>query len=123
MNTSVFVYGSLKRDFGNHAVLKDSEFIQEDIVMYPGFMVDLGYFPGVVHTGEHLTPIRGEVYSVNDEILANLDRLEGHPDFYCREVRSTKRDLDVWIYVLTERHWSRGDMIEDGLWTRERIAI
>lgn len=45
-------------------------------------MIDLGAFPGVLAHGEGV--VVGEVYRVDAETLAAVDRLEGHPRFYRR---------------------------------------
>lgn len=47
----------------------------------------------------------GEIYEVDDKMLESLDRLEEHPNFYVREVRSVRRadtnaTVDCWIYFL-----------------------
>lgn len=51
--------------------------------------------------------IRGEIYKVNDETLAELDKLENHPTLYVRELLPCQ-ELDsstvhqAWIYKLKE---------------------
>lgn len=79
----VFVYGSLMRGFGNHGLLKNQAFISNASV--EGFdLHSLGAFPAVVYSDDDHALVRGEVYEVDDEALAKLDRLEGHPHFYER---------------------------------------
>lgn len=51
------------------------------------------------------THVKGELYEVDDKVLANLDILEDHPDFYVREekeVKSLEQDLIVktWVYFI-----------------------
>jgi gamma-glutamylcyclotransferase (GGCT)/AIG2-like uncharacterized protein YtfP len=49
-----------------------------------------------------VSPIHGEVYGVNEAILARLDLLEGHPDWYRRELIPVRlfngQIIDAWIY-------------------------
>lgn len=102
----VFVYGSLKRGFGNDWLLRQgkAEFMGEAVTEESAFdMYSLGGFPGVVRIA---TPngckIAGELYSVDDATRANLDRLEGHPNHYKREqvlVRTDNQPAYAWIYI------------------------
>lgn len=81
----VFVYGTLKRGHANHGLLKDATFLKEGEVN--GSIYDLnGGIPGLVRANEETKErVHGEVFMVNDEQLARLDRLEGHPGLYKRE--------------------------------------
>lgn len=100
MTILVFVYGSLKQGFSNHGCLKGADFYKEakikDAVMY-----DLGPFPGVVDgEGE----VKGELYRATEAVMARLDRLEGHPNFYCRKkVPIVGEDYVAWTYFLSDR--------------------
>lgn len=120
----VFVFGSLKKGFGNHRLLQDSEFIEPAVTKDAAFkMVSYGGFPGMYHGGD--TAIHGEVYEVDDETFQRLDRLEGHPNFYQREQVQVhlKRDADdvpieatAWMYI----NHGTGDehqAIESGVWS------
>lgn len=79
----IFVYGSLMKGFGNHRLLEKSRFIC-DAKTRPEFkMFSIsGAYPGV--SAEGSTAIHGELYEVDEETLARLDQLEGHPHFYRR---------------------------------------
>ena len=82
MKTKVFVYGSLLPGLGNHGVIASSETLGAATTEPIYTMVSLGAFPAIVEGGE--TAIHGEVYEVDSDTLAALDRLEGHPRFYKR---------------------------------------
>lgn len=97
----IFVYGTLKRGWGNNAIIHDQEFVSEAHTVYRNYqMYTLGGFPGVVK-GHNF--INGELFSVDDTAFARCDQLEGHPNFYKRE------EIDVmgkngeftraWIYI------------------------
>merc|ERR1711977_294109 len=45
------------------------------------------------------TAVNGEVYEVDDQMLATLDGLEKHPGWYRREQLHTSVGL-AWMYVL-----------------------
>ena len=93
----VAVYGSLKKGFGNHILLKHSKFIGEDIVK--GFeMRSMGSFPFI---RKGFGNVHVEIYKVDDATMLHLDRLEGYPYFYTRiQVRTEKLKKKVWIYVI-----------------------
>jgi len=71
----VFVYGTLKKGYGNHRCLDGAKFIKETITKPIYDLVDVGYFPGLV-SGNNA--IQGEIYEINDSILKRLDNLEGY---------------------------------------------
>ena len=107
----VFVYGTLKKDFGNHYFLKDSEFLGHAEVK--GTIYSLGHFPGAKLDEEGI--IKGEIYEVNKETLERLDRLEGHPRLYLR----TKVPCNLGIMVEAYHYSGRVDpksLIESGVW-------
>ncbi len=63
------------------------------------------YIDGLPHLVKEKTdkPVKGELYEINDEVLASLDRLEGVPIFYRRELidvldESGARVL-AWAYL------------------------
>ena len=112
--TNVFVYGSLRKGFHNHYLLERSTILHDDAVI-TGTMASLGGFPCVTTEGNN--QIHGEIYEVDDPTLADLDRLEGHPSFYCREVvRSSKGD--VWVYLIKDSSYYNGGypLVKDGVW-------
>lgn len=92
----VFVYGSLKKGFGNHTLLKDAEFVCSE--MLTGYsMSDLGFFPMAYPDPDGC--IFGEIYYITPEILEDLDNLEGEGVFYKRIVESGEREEFFFVYV------------------------
>lgn len=75
-----FVYGTLKRGYGNNRILQQSstaQFIEEGVTAPEFNLYHLGGFPGVTENGE--TAIHGEIWSVQDsETKRRLDMLEGY---------------------------------------------
>ena len=62
----VFVYGTLKKGYGNNALLQrgGAKFIHQALTLYPKFdLVNLGSFPGLI-TGNFF--VCGELWEVND---------------------------------------------------------
>lgn len=81
---NVFVYGTLKKGFGNHAILRESKFVKEDMLPISA-LSGIG-FPFATFTDDPTAPLlKGEIYEVTDEsTLRRLDMLEGSPDWYVR---------------------------------------
>ena len=77
MNNLIFVYGTLKKNFGNHSVMGESTFLGKFITPAKYTMLSCGGFPAVTLNGN--TAIHGEVYNVTSEKdLARIFRLEGY---------------------------------------------
>ncbi|MCI0565083.1 MAG: gamma-glutamylcyclotransferase [Nitrososphaera sp.] len=104
----VFVYGTLKRGFGNARLLADSKFLKEDTV--PGRLYFLGHhaFPyaipaltSTIYLG--FPRIHGEVFIVHNTVLDKLDRLEGTPNHYERVLIKTDSELSAWMYIPSEQ--------------------
>jgi gamma-glutamylaminecyclotransferase len=106
MRHLVAVYGSLKQGFGNHRLLEKANFIGsgETPPIYEMRGEGRGY-PGIFKGDSR---VQVEVYSVTHEELKNLDSLEGHPNFYRREVTDILLDsgekLPAFIYKLSESY-------------------
>ena len=115
----VFVYGSLKKGFGNSVYLNNSKFIKEDRAR--GFkMVSLGSFPGAIRSENQNDMIYGELYEVDDKTLRNLDALEGYSqsysdNFYTREVINLISGEECFIYTLPESYLKK-EIISTGMW-------
>ena len=119
----MFVYGSLRKGFGNHYLLERSNYLGEALTDAAFTMLHLGGYPGVVRAGS--TQILGEVYEVDDKTLSRLDRLEGHPSFYRRtpirvtEGSNADRWQDVETYLLpTDWLSTQKTVVESGDWTK-----
>lgn len=114
----VFVYGSLMSGFRNHRLLEGSEFLGNGEIHEPCRMISFGSFPAIFRVSlvdNAGGPVVGEVYEVDKNTLAVLDRLEGNGIFYQRE-RADVYDSNnylthplVWVYYLKEfrEHSSR----------------
>jgi len=76
MSQLVFVYGSLKRGYALHWLMKDAEFSGRAVTRPLYRIFHLGSYPGLVEWPEGL-PVEGELYRVNEECLKSLDQAEG----------------------------------------------
>lgn len=111
----VAVYGSLRKGFNNHTLLKDCE--QVGVTKLQGFkMHSLSAYPAVYHSQDDNAIITVEVYEVSDSVLErDLDRLEGHPVFYKREEVDTEFGK-AWVYVMVSDRYRNNPIVEDGDW-------
>ena len=107
----VFVYGTLMSGCENHRLIQGSERIGagacEGLEMY------CDWIPYAVPKDG--SSIIGEVYNVPNRVLAELDRLEGHPRFYKRKKMLVKIDGEVtpcWVYVYNNQ--PRGELVPNG---------
>ena len=114
MGERVFVYGTLRRGQRNHALLESGRLLGPFITRPLYTMLDLGAYPAVVPGGS--TAVTGEVYAVNAQTLASLDRLEGYPRRYTREILETPYG-NAWFYIYLGRPGDRRS-IGAGDWVR-----
>jgi gamma-glutamylcyclotransferase (GGCT)/AIG2-like uncharacterized protein YtfP len=79
----VFVYGTLKRGYGNYQrLLTRSRFVATGITIGRFDMLNSG-FP-VLRPSPTGYPVSGEVFEVDDATVASLDHLEGEGRMYHR---------------------------------------
>lgn len=109
----VFVYGTLLRGQPNHNSFLGSCFClgaattKQQFVMF-GAGFPLARLPNDDDNGYFVGHIRGEVFSVEKDVLARLDALEGHPTFYERRITDIEEfpRLTCWMYHWTEQRGS-----------------
>lgn len=121
----ILVYGSLKKGYGNHRLLERATFLGQATTVPSFTLLDLGHFPGIVRSGS--TPVMGELYEVDAETLARLDRLEGHPGFYRREAIDVVLEdgslatVEGYVLPLSWLHEGRVTQIPSGSWPAGRV--
>lgn len=91
--TRVFVYGTLMRGQPNHFLMQNADNgeakyvgigqLQDKRPLVIATPYNIPFLLDVTGKGENVT---GEVFDVDDKMLEVLDELEGHPDFYQREI-------------------------------------
>lgn len=110
----VFVYGTLRAGQPNHHILGGARALGRATTPAAFRFHSLGPFPGMVRGGTQA--VVGEVYEVDHETLANLDRLESHPRFYRRERIRLADGQAVEVYLLPERTVAGRPVIASGDW-------
>lgn len=116
----VFVYGTLRAGESNHRLLHGATLLGNARTEPHFRMVSLGGFPGIVPDGT--TAIVGEVYAVDGAMLARLDRIEGHPDFYTRTIIPLEDGAHAHAYLLRATQVRGKPLIPSGDW-RKRAEI
>lgn len=115
--TLLFVYGTLKRGYGNNRLLATAEFVAEDWA--PGKLYG-GYVPVVapLNAEEPVAHwVNGEVFLVDIETLRRCDQLEGHPHGYLRTLVTLRSGTKAFIYYWPHSVDKR-DLVESGVWQR-----
>jgi gamma-glutamylcyclotransferase (GGCT)/AIG2-like uncharacterized protein YtfP len=110
----VFVYGTLLSGEPNHRLLDDRDLVGPARTEARFTLFNFGAFPAMVEGGE--TAVTGEVYEVDAQTLARLDRLEGHPKFYCRQPIKLEGGGDAIAYLVPEHRAQGRATIQTGDW-------
>jgi len=115
-NKLVFVYGTLKKGFGNHRWLDGAGFVGKAKTSSIFSMINLGYYPGVLLHGE--TSITGELYLIDKTIEDRLDDLEGVDSglYHKTEVDTDKGKALMYYYPRTNLIGEAIHLIKEGVW-------
>ena len=110
----VFVYGTLRQG-GVRAMpdlFPDSKFIGKGHVS--GSLYDLGPYPCLLLDGSN-SPVIGEVYEIDDDILNKLDEIEASSDYWRKQVEVAlgSRRMTCWVYAPDSNSYPRRILIED----------
>ncbi|MBN95235.1 MAG: gamma-glutamylcyclotransferase [Deltaproteobacteria bacterium] len=98
----------------NAALLAEAEFMGPALSAPHFELVSLGAYPAMIRSGS--TAIVGELYQITGTILANLDHLEGHPNFYRREAIGLADGSRAIAYLLGPTRRIDGRPILNGDW-------
>jgi len=107
--SKVFVYGTLKREYGNSRLFSGGggDFLWESSTRKAFVMYDAGC--PMIKPKEYalqddvnpskILPVKGEVWQVNTvDCMERLDTLEGEGYLYHRRLEETKDGTKVWTY-------------------------
>ncbi|HEV3385679.1 MAG TPA: gamma-glutamylcyclotransferase family protein [Gemmata sp.] len=97
--TILFVYGTLKRGLRNNHLIADQEFLGEFQTEPRYRVIDLGPHPGLVVDEANGLAVRGELWSVSEDCLGELDAFEEVPGPFIRtEVKIAAREDAAQAY-------------------------
>ncbi len=115
----LFVYGTLKQGFRNHDVLQGARLLAPEASIEGLRMYQARSYPYAA-PANRAWRIFGEIYAVSDEVLDDLDILEGHPEHYQRKRRTAVcadgRRIAVWVYIASVRGKTY-PVISSGRWS------
>jgi gamma-glutamylcyclotransferase (GGCT)/AIG2-like uncharacterized protein YtfP len=116
----MFCYGTLMSSYGNNPILTRSgtanlrgraTTMQKFYMSGGGFprvaKKILGEFPASESRNDFFAQVHGELWEIDEVTLKACDRLESHPDFYCREEIPVTLDKGrarhtAWMYIVVE---------------------
>lgn len=108
----IFVYGTLMQGHGNHGIIarEQHQFIGKGRTVHPFHMRNYGSaFPVVIKEGNPRAQVVGEIFSINDDTLKMLDRLESNGHMYQREFvdisHPTRGYYQCEMYFGIPQHW------------------
>jgi gamma-glutamylaminecyclotransferase len=112
---NLFTYGTLKRGFNNHEFLKSSIFLGQTTTVEKYMLLDVGLPILINYSGETSKNIKGELYFVTQHTLENVDRLEGHPHMYQRELIKVihpieKEVVEVFAYFFMANGFTKNHL-------------
>ncbi len=102
----IFVYGTLRTGQGNWRRLLDGHTTAETPAALPGARLYAAGLPYAVATADPYDIVIGDLIDIHpndyDQVLAALDRLEGHPHHYVRTelpTATTHGTRLAWVYL------------------------
>ena len=114
------VYGSLLKGLSNHHLLERARYLgpcttEAEYAMYD--MSSMHIYPAVCARGRQA--IVGELYEVDYADLEDIDRLEGHPRRYERQLitLASPAGQQAWMYILPRKKVEEGSrLVPEGDW-------
>ena len=108
----LFVYGTLMKGEHHHDVLKEARFVGLSETRPEYELVQIDYYPALIPGGS--LRIIGELYEVDDALLARLDELEEVPHYYVRERISLADGSEAQVYVMPRDRANGAEPIASG---------
>ena len=108
----VFVYGTLRRGGRANCLLRRGRFLSEAATDSAFELVDMGPYPGLVAGGS--VAVRGEIWEVPVELLAELDAYEGEE--YVRIAIRLSDGTEAEAWVMHVQHAEGRPRIASGEW-------
>ena len=113
----LFVYGSLKRGFSNEHQMKGATFLRT-CATQSGFRLVryLGGYPALVAVPGDAGHVDGELYDVEELLLAALDEFEGCPQVYQRNQILMNEGSWAAAYLVSPTQARGFPLLEGSVW-------
>ncbi|ERJ17772.1 Putative gamma-glutamylcyclotransferase protein [Salinisphaera shabanensis E1L3A] len=111
----VFVYGTLRPGGRNHHFMATATHLGAYTTPAAFTLLDTGPYPAALDEGK--TALVGDVFTVDDDTFAALDRLEDYPVHYTRRKLATDYG-DAWVYLWIAAQDPTWPVIDHGDWCR-----
>ena len=108
----VFVYGTLMKGELHHTTIAHARFVRAASTQPAYDLVQIDYYPALIAGGSHRVP--GELYEVDEQTLARLDRLEEVPDYYERLFITLDDGTEAFAYVMPRDRAAHGKLSSSG---------
>ncbi len=115
---NLFVYGTLKKGFGNHHYLKTATLLgaAKTALPYPMILKHKA-FPYLINKPKKGLQVKGELYQIDYPTLLKIDELEGYPEHYTRCEIDVLKENDqkerALVYFLNEKiNYKKYDCVE-----------
>jgi len=112
----IFVYGTLLQGESNSSLLRGAEYVGTSQTKPEYELIDFGPYPAMIPGGN--TAVTGEIYLVDNYQMARIDRLEGYPGFYNRQIIELEDGKRVYVYLLTRAQVTGLPTIASGDWQK-----
>ena len=115
---NLFVYGTLKKGFGNHHYLKTATLLgaAKTALPYPMILKHKA-FPYLINKPKKGLQVKGELYQIDYPTLLKIDELEGYPEHYTRCEIDVLKENDqkerALVYFINEKiNYKKYDCVE-----------
>lgn len=120
----LFAYGSLRLGEANHDALSDALALGSATIANAR-LVDLGPYPALVEVAPATSSVDylvvGELYQVDDAVLARLDVIKEHPALFQRRSLELTDGREAHVYVMHAEQVRGRKRIASGDW-KQRFA-
>jgi gamma-glutamylcyclotransferase (GGCT)/AIG2-like uncharacterized protein YtfP len=110
----VFIYGTLRPGFKNHHKLREARVIERKKRVAGYKMFNCGDYPIVQPSSQGFSTVEGDIISIPESRLEELDRFEGVPEGEFQRIRDKTHGF--WIYVSGPNPPRTLNPMESGVW-------
>lgn len=106
------MYGSLKNGFEHHGQLKGARYEGEACLAGYRLVLYEDSYPAICAEPGSFRSVPGEVFSIPEALLLELDAFEDAPDLYQRTLVKLSDGRNAWAYVIDSTRASRYPALE-----------